>query len=90
MEGGEDEGCLFWDNCKGPHLIAVCPGGSDWDIDSRASNCTLRNDRLHRCWIRHGEPPTVTVDKNGQTCAAGGGSIMAGTYHGFLRNGEFT
>lgn len=29
----------------------------------------------NHCWVRHGEPPNVTVDKNG---------------HGFLRNGELT
>ena len=44
----------------------------------------------HRCWIRHGEPPNLTVDKNGHTCAAGAGSILAGDYHGFLRDGTFT
>lgn len=30
----------------------------------------------------------ITVDKNGTTCAAGAGSISAGPYHGFLRNGQ--
>jgi hypothetical protein len=57
-------------------------------IDSRASNCTLPNDREHKCWIRHGTPPDLTVDKNGKTCAAGAGSIQLGNYHGFLRNGH--
>lgn len=78
---------------KGPDgrcLVVKCPGGSDWIIDSRASNCTMPDDSEHRCWIRHGEPPRITVDKNGPTCAAGGGSIQAGTYHGFLRDGMFT
>ena len=33
----------------------------------------------------------VTVDKTGgKTSAAGAGSIIAGNYHGFLVNGEFT
>jgi hypothetical protein len=45
--------------------------------------------RPHKCWVRHGEPPNLTVDKNGTTCGAGAGSIQAGNYHGFLRNGEF-
>jgi hypothetical protein len=76
-------------------LIVVCPGGGEWMIDGPASNCTMKDDRgpfatHHRCWVRHGTPPNITVDKNGRTCAAGAGSIMAGSYHGFLRNGEFT
>lgn len=75
---------------EGPQLTVVCPNGSEWTIDSRASNCTLRYDYEHRCWVRHGEPPMVTVDKNGLTCAAGGGSIQAGDYHGFLQNGILT
>lgn len=82
-----------WYERKGPdgHCLAVkCPGGSEWIIDSRASNCTMPDDSEHRCWIRHGEPPAVTVDKDGKTCAAGGGSIQAGNYHGFLRGGVFT
>lgn len=72
------------------HLIVRLPGGWDWDIDSRASNCTKPDDFTHRCWVRHGEPPSITVDKNGVTCGAGAGSILAGNYHGFLRNGELT
>lgn len=43
--------------------------------------------RPHACWVRHGEPPLVTVDKNGVTCNAGAGSIIGGNWHGFLRNG---
>lgn len=78
-----------WDNQYDPPLHVSTPGG-DWNIDSRASNCTLKNDRLHRCWIRHGAPPNITVDKAGRTCSAGAGSIQAGTYHGFLRNGQLT
>ncbi|HVT25960.1 MAG TPA: hypothetical protein VHD95_15140, partial [Rhizomicrobium sp.] len=74
----------------GQFLMARTPGG-DWCIDSRASNCTMKTDKVHRCWVRHGDPKTgkVTVDKNGNTCQAGGGSIISGGYHGFLRNGEF-
>lgn len=79
-----------WDNQYEPPLMVTCPNGHDWVIDSRASNCTMKDDRTHRCWIRHGLPPSITVDKNGTTCAAGAGSIQAGDYHGFLRNGEFT
>jgi len=29
-----------------------------------------------------------TVDKNGDACAAGAGSILTPTWHGFLQNGE--
>ena len=82
----------WWYPWKGPDgrsLIARCPGGHDWAIDARASNCALPGDEEHRCWIRHGEPPLITVDKDGLTCAAGAGSIQAGAYHGFLRNGRF-
>jgi hypothetical protein len=74
----------------GRWLVVRLPNDHDWCIDSRARNCTLPNDNDHRCWIRHGEPPNITVDKVGKTCAAGGGSIQAGDFHGFLRNGEIT
>jgi hypothetical protein len=68
-------------------LVVKTPGG-EWMIDSRARNCTLPDDTSHKCWIRHGEPPDLTVDKNGKTCDAGAGSIQCGSYHGFLRNGH--
>ncbi|MBS1722756.1 MAG: hypothetical protein JSS66_07115 [Armatimonadetes bacterium] len=71
----------------GKILMVVTPGG-EWIVDSRCSNCTMPDDNEHNCWIRHGEAPNITVDKNGHTCAAGGGSILAGTYHGFLRDGH--
>ena len=67
-------------------LMCMTPGG-EWAIDSRASNCTLPDDNIHKCWVRHGEVPNITVDKQGNTCAAGAGSIMAGSYHGFLTDG---
>lgn len=79
-----------WQNETEPHLLVRCPNGDgtrDWDIDSRANNCTLPEDELHRCWIRHGEPPVLTVDKAGLTCSAGAGSIALPNWHGFLRNG---
>ncbi len=81
---------LWWDNQDSPPLIVRCPDGHDWVVDSRAKNCTLPADKTHRCWIRHGEPPLITVDKAGETCSAGAGSIMSpGGYHGFLREGKF-
>lgn len=72
-------------------LVVVTPGGN-WMVDGRASNCTKRDDTVHRCWVRHGDPRTgfIHVDKNGNTCGAGGGSIVMGSYHGFLHNGQFT
>jgi hypothetical protein len=85
-----DAGWYPWKGPDGRSLVMKCPGGSDWTIDGRASNCTLPGDNEHRCWVRHGDVPQITVDKNGLTCAAGAGSIQAGNYHGFLRNGVFT
>ncbi len=74
----------------GQHLIVKTPGGI-WQIDNRASNCTLPDDDEHRCWVRHGDAPDITVDKNGKTCGCGC-SIGIGPgfrdYHGFLRNGH--
>lgn len=87
-----DEGfCIYWDNCKDPrgHLIVVMPNNDGyWDTDSRASNCTMKEDKTHRCWVKHGEPPNITVDKQGHTCKAGAGSIQMIHWHGYLRNGE--
>lgn len=80
----------YWDNHIGAHLTVVLPNGREWNIDARASNCTIPDDRLHRCWVRHGLAPEITVDKSGHTCSAGGGSILIEDYHGFLRNGHLT
>lgn len=72
------------------YLMVRCPDGHDWSVDDRASNCTMPNDDVHRCWIRHGDPREchVTVDKIGITCAAGAGSIQTPNWHGFLRDGQ--
>lgn len=72
------------------HCLMVRTPGGDWNVDSRASNCTMPSDNEHRCWVRHGEAPIITVDKNGRTCQAGAGSIACGNYHGFLQNGFLT
>jgi len=59
-------------------------------IDGPANNCTRKDDpgqKHHHCWVRHGVPPSITVDKNGPTCEAGAGSILTKNWHGFLRNG---
>lgn len=55
--------------------IPTCPGYED--------------AKPHKCWIRHGEPPNLTVDKNGVTCGAGAGSIAVTGWHGFLSGGVF-
>jgi hypothetical protein len=71
------------------NLVVKTPGG-EWQIDSQASNCLMKEDHKqekHHCWIRHGEAPNITVDQQGVTCGAGAGSIQCGNYHGFLRNG---
>lgn len=102
MDRGEDHYCHGgWTNCDGNHLHCVLPGGHHWDIDGRASNCTMKEDTTHRCWVRHGNPAAmlpvgpegvrrngvIHVDKNGATCHAGAGSIMVPEFHGFLHHG---
>lgn len=93
--------CMYWDNCDGHHIHVVSQNHHTFDLMSRASNCGLPNDRSHRCWVVHipdGDLSRTTVDKNGLTCSAGAGSLLAqpinrtdGTtipgWHGFLRNG---
>jgi len=83
-----------WYPKKGPdgrRLIVMTPGGL-WDIDSRASNCTMPHDDAHQCWVRRGKPEdgTLHVDKSGLTCAAGAGSIQFPNWHGFLHNGRLS
>jgi hypothetical protein len=86
-----------WYRRRGPdghYLIVRTPPGHDWAVDSRCSNCDKPTDEEHRCWVRHGAPPDVNVDKDGLTCGAGAGSLgvwnsnrTAYVWHGFLRNG---
>ena len=80
----------YWHRYKSNDGLSVCvmlPGTHVWQIDQRSSNCTLPNDDIHRCWIRHGILPDVTVDKLGNTCSAGSGSISISGWHGMLTNG---
>jgi hypothetical protein len=81
-----------WRGPDGIALMVRLPNGHDWHVDGEASNCTRKGDKTHRCWVRHGDPRTeqVHVDKDGDTCAAGAGSIQAGDYHGFLAHGCLT
>lgn len=77
--------------CKGGdglNVVCVTPGGR-WYIDSRAANCPNPADFSHRCWVRHGTVgDSLHVDKDGNTCSAGNGSIQCGAFHGYLHNGE--
>lgn len=87
---GNDRCWPGWTNCDGRHLMVVLPNGHEWDVDGRANNCGLPDDTTHRCWVRVGDPDhpeTLHVSKDGETCAAGAGSIAAGDYHGFLTHG---
>lgn len=70
-------------------LVVKLPDGHDWIIDSRCSNCTKPDNNEHFCWVRHGRPEdgTLHVDKKGDTCSAGAGSIATPNWHGFLHNG---
>lgn len=85
----EEHGLEEWCGPDGKSFTVRTPGG-DWCTDSRASNCTKPDDKIHKCWCRHGEAPNLTVNKVGNTCSAGAGSILIGGYHGFLTNGELT
>lgn len=81
-----------WRGPDGMALMVRLPDGHDWHVDGEATNCTRKGDRSHKCWVRHGDPRTgrVTVGKDGETCAAGAGSIASHGYHGFLRDGVLT
>jgi hypothetical protein len=72
----------------GLNVVCVTPG-EPWYIDARAANCTKVADFSHRCWVRHGTlGGCIHVDKDGNTCSAGNGSIQRGAFHGFLHQGE--
>jgi hypothetical protein len=83
-----------WSNCDGRHVWVVLPNGAggkrEWSPDARAANCTLPEDREHRCWCRHGAGAALHVDKVGRTCAAGAGSIALPQWHGYVHNGQIT
>jgi hypothetical protein len=82
---------MGWVGADGRSLVVILPTADrhPWCIDARASNCTMKDDNAHRCWVRHGRPEdgTLHVDKSGNTCAAGAGSIAVPGYHGFLHHG---
>lgn len=76
-----------WTGDDGQSWMCRLPDGHDWFIDGKCSNCTRPNEP-HHCWVRKGVAPNFTVGKDGDTCAAGAGSIMTPNWHGFLTNGE--
>lgn len=60
----------------GRSLVVMTPYGC-WFMDGRCLTCTRKDDESHRCWVRHGSPEngTLTVNKKGDTCEAGAGSV---------------
>lgn len=74
-----------WPAGKAP--IEILTPGRGWMPESRASNCTMPNDKRHRCWVLHGEGLGLTANKAGVTCGAGAGSIQCGVWHGWLEGG---
>ena len=77
---------------RGPDGLSICirlPEDGEWMVDGPASNCNQK-ERPHHCWVRHGEPPNLTVDKGapGESCGAGAGSIQSKDFHALLVNGE--
>lgn len=85
-------GCGYMVGPDRRSLVVKCPDGHDWMIDARASNCGSPKDDTHHCWVRHGRPEdgTLHVDKAGNTCTAGAGSIQTPKWHGFLHGGHLT
>ncbi len=83
----------LWNPQLGRLLSVRLPDGTDWLPDTQAQNCTMPDDHdqeRHHCWVMHGQPPNLTIDKRGATCAAGAGSIQSRAYHGFLTDGMLT
>jgi hypothetical protein len=81
----------------GRSLMVMTPYG-EWFMDGRCLVCTRRDDHNHRCWVREGSPEagTLTVNKKGDTCEAGAGSVGIRTspddkdhsYHARLMRGH--
>lgn len=85
---------FFRPQLSGGPLVVKLPDGTEWQIDSMATNCAMKDDfkqERHHCWVIEGapnaQPPRITIGKGGPTCGAGAGSIQSPGYHGFLRNG---
>lgn len=93
---GEIEKDSYWTGHDGLSIVCVTPRtapadpskSGQWYIDSMANNCTKKDDKVHRCWVRHGTVgDPLHIDKSGNTCAAGAGSIQHAGWHGYLKNG---
>jgi len=69
-------------NCDSPCKVCGVPYHAH---ENKGHN--YEDARPHQCWIRHGPPSNLTVDKNGVTCGAGAGSIVVPGWHGFLTAG---
>jgi hypothetical protein len=112
-------GPAMWTGPDKQALMCRLPGGHDWHIDGRCSNCdspcqhcgkphylhnaasrvpgqpnaanctNYEDAHPHKCWVRTGTPPKLTVGKGrpGESCSAGAGSILVAGWHGYLRNG---
>lgn len=85
--------CSYWDNCDGRHLFVTLPAKSPggWyythDLTARVANCSMPEDRIHRCRIIIGEPPKVTLKAG---CSVGhsiGFPWPQMEFHGFLVDG---
>ena len=81
--GNCDSPCV---NCGQPYHAHTWANKGQNEGPNQCKN--YQDARPHQCWIRHGTPPKLTVDKNGVTCGAGAGSILAPGWHGFLTDGE--
>jgi hypothetical protein len=76
-------------NCDSPCSVCGVPYHAH-SINDSSGHYYSDSKPGHKCWVRHGVPPNIHVDKNGFTCGAGAGSIAVDGYHGFLHNGELT
>jgi len=87
---GIDHSEKYYKNLRGDDghsIVCKLPGDHIWYIDGSCSNCDRRQEP-HHCWVRHGTiGDALTVDKAGNTCSAGAGSVIVDGWHGFLRNG---
>lgn len=76
-------------NCTDPCKNCRTPYASHFNPSPASCNGFQASNPDHKCWPRVGVAPNITVAKQyGKTCSAGGGSILAGSYHGFLVNGS--
>lgn len=67
-------------------LIVRTPGG-DWCPDSPDANCGMLEDKLHKCWIRRGEPSKLSIDRNGILCSRPDGLAQVGRWLGSVQDG---